>query len=151
MLRRILVFVAATAVMITCGSVTQSLLVQRAWSIAAGQAEHGAPVPIPVADRIHWVGHDFAGIFISYGGVTAGTLLVAWLAAGALARFTGHRVAVFGLGSALGIFVLFTLLRRVLGTVGIFGVRGVLGLATQMALALVAGILFARFTQAQRA
>ena len=147
MLRRIIAFVVAVAVLVILGSITQSLVVQHAWSVAAGHADGGAPVGIPYADRMAWIAHDFAGIFVSYGGVTAGTLLVALLVAGWLVRLTGHRVVLYGVASAMGIFTLFMLLRRLLGTVGIFGVRGAIGLSSQMAIALVAGLLFAYLTR----
>jgi hypothetical protein len=55
---------------------------------------------------------------------------------------------VFGLGGALAIFALFTTLRSVLGTVGIFGARGTAGLIAQMIVGAVAGLLFARLTAA---
>ncbi len=151
MLRRIIAFVVAVAALVVMGSVTQSLVVQHAWSLAAGNAEGGAPVGIPIADRIAWIAHDFAGIFVSYAGLTAATLLVALLLAGWLTRFTGHRMLVYGAAGALGILTLFMLLRRLLGTVGIFGVRGVLGLSSQMAVALLAGLLFAYLTRRRTA
>ena len=102
MLRRIIAFVVAVAVLVILGSITQSLVVQHAWAVAAGHADGGAPVGIPYADRMAWIAHDFAGIFVSYGGVMAGTLLVALLVAAWLARFTGHRVVVYGVASAWG-------------------------------------------------
>jgi hypothetical protein len=151
MLRRIIAFVVAVAVLVVMGSITQSLVVQHAWSLAAGNAEGGAPVGIPITDRVAWIAHDFAGIFIAYGGLTAGTLLCALLVAGWLIRFTGHRVMVYGAASALGILTLFMLLRRLLGTVGIFGVRGMLGLSSQMAVALIAGLLFAYLSRRRTA
>jgi cellobiose-specific phosphotransferase system component IIC len=73
-------------------------------------------------------------------------LLVAFLIAGALARFTGFRVIVFGIAGALALFVLFMTMRRVLGTVGIFGARGAAGLAAQMTIGAIAGLVFARLT-----
>jgi len=73
--------------------------------------------------------------------------LVAFLIAGALARFTGYRTIVFGLAGALALFVLFTVMRSVLGTVGVFGARGPAGLAAQMAVGAIAGMLFARLTR----
>lgn len=151
MLRRIIAFVAAVTLMVTLGAVTQSYLVQQAWSVAAGQAAGGAPVAIPLSDRLAWAEHDFAGILLSYGAVMAGTLLVALLVAGAVARYSSYRVIIFGLGSATGVFTIFTLLRRFLGTVGIFGVRGPLGMSTQMIIALLAGIVFAQLTRPRAA
>jgi hypothetical protein len=68
------------------------------------------------------------------------------LIAGVLARLSGFRVIVFGAAGALALFVLFTALKLVLGTVGIFGARGAIGLAAQMAVGLFAGVVFAKLT-----
>ena len=106
-----------------------------------------APAAIPFPDRISWAAHDLFGMFRPYCAVTSIALFVAFVIAGALARFTGFRVIVFGLGGALALFVLFTVMRNVLGTVGIFGARGPAGLAAQMAVGAVAGVLFARLTR----
>jgi hypothetical protein len=149
MLRRIIAFVVAVAVMVVLGAGAQSLFVQEAWSRAAGAADGGAPVAIPFADRSAWIAHDLAGILVPYGAVTSITLLTALLVAGAVVRFTGRRVMIFGIASAIGIFALFTILRQVVGTVGIFGVRGHFGLAAQMAVAMLAGALFARLTRSR--
>ena len=149
MLRRALAFVVAVAAMVLLGSATSSYLVQRAWSGAAGQADATAPAAIPLADRISWAAHDLIGMFVPYCTVTSIALLIAFLIAGLLARFTGFRVIVFGLGGALALFALFTILRSELGTVGIFGARGAMGLAAQMAVGAVAGVLFAQLTTRQ--
>jgi hypothetical protein len=149
MLRRIFAFVVAVAVSVVLGSGTQSLFVQEAWSRAAGAADGGAPAAIPFADRVGWAGHDLAGILVPYGALTSIALLTSLLAAGAVARFTGRRVMIFGIASAIGIFVLFTIIRQAVGTVGIFGVRGPFGLAAQMAVAWVAGTLFAQLTRSR--
>jgi hypothetical protein len=146
MLRRVLAFVVAVAAMVLLGSATSSYFVQRAWSGAAGHAAAETPAAIPFSDRISWAAHDLAGMFVPYCTVTAIALLIAFLIAGALSRFTGRRVIVFGLGGALALFALFTILRSVLGTVGIFGARGPLGLAAQMAVGAIAGVLFAQLT-----
>jgi hypothetical protein len=147
MLRRVLAFVVAVAAMVLLGSAASSYFVQRAWSGAAGHAEAAAPAAIPFSDRISWAAHDLAGMFVPYCTVTTIALLIAFLIAGVLARFTGLRVIVFGLGGALALFALFTILRSVLGTVGIFGARGAAGLAAQMAVGAVAGVLFAQLTR----
>jgi cellobiose-specific phosphotransferase system component IIC len=147
MLRRVVAFVLAAVVMTLLGSAAHSYFVQRAWSGAAGNAFGSAPLSIPFADRISWAAHDVIGLFPSYCSVTSIALLIAFLIAGALARFTGYRAIVFGIAGALALFVLFTILRSVLGTVGIFGARGALGLAAQMAVGAIAGLLFARLTR----
>jgi cellobiose-specific phosphotransferase system component IIC len=144
MLRRIVAFVVAAAVMVVLGSAAHSFFVQAAWSMAAGQAAGIPPAPIPLADRISWAVHDLFGMILPYGTVTSIALLIAFLAAGALTRVSGHRVIVFGVASAAAIFVLFTAVKMSLGTVGIFGARGAMGLAAQMAVGLFAGVLFAK-------
>ncbi len=146
MLRRIAAFVVAAAAMVVLGSATHSYFVQRAWSIAAGQAGGTVPAAIPFADRISWTAHDLGGMLLPYAATTSSVLLVAFLAAGAVARFSGHRAAVYGAAGALAIFALFTALKLFLGTVGIFGARGVIGLAAQMAMGSSAGLVFAKLT-----
>jgi hypothetical protein len=146
-LRRAVAFVVAAVAMVLLGSAAHSYFVQRAWSSAAGQAYGTAPAAIPLADRLSWAAHDLVGMFLPYCAVTSIALLVAFVIAGALVRFTGFRMIVFGLAGALALFVLFTIMRNQLGTVGIFGARGPAGLASQMAVGAVAGVLFARLTR----
>jgi cellobiose-specific phosphotransferase system component IIC len=145
-LRRLGAFVVAAAVMVVLGSAAHSYFVQQAWSVAAGHAYGTAPAAVPIADRIYWAAHDLRGMIRPYSTVTSIALLVAFLIAGALARLSGFRATVFGAAGALAIFVLFTVLKMVLGTVGIFGARGAMGLAAQMAAGLFAGVLFAKLT-----
>lgn len=149
MLRRIFAFVVAAAAMVLLGSAAHSYFVQRAWAMAAGQAYGTAPAAIPFIDRISWAAHDLIGILLPYGALTSIALLVAFLIAGALARFSGFRVMVFGIAGAMALLVLFVTMRRVLGTVGIFGARGPAGLAAQMAIGAISGVLFARFSGAR--
>jgi hypothetical protein len=148
--RRIVAFVLATAMMVVFGSAAHSYFVQRAWSLAAGQADGTAAVAIPFADRISWAAHDLGGMLLSYGLLTSAALLIALLAAGALAHFTGFRVIVFGIAGAFAILTLFKLLRMTLGTVGAFGARGVYGIAAQMAVGTVACVLFAHLTRPKK-
>jgi hypothetical protein len=146
-LRRVAAFVVAAAAMVLLGSAAHSYFVQRAWSGAAGDAAGTTPAAIQFADRISWAAHDLFGMFLPYCALTSIALFVAFLLAGALVRFTGFRVTVFALAGALAIFLLFTVMRSVLGTVGVFGARGPAGLAAQMAVGAVAGVLFARLTR----
>jgi len=146
MLRRLGSFVVAAAAMVVLGSISHSYFVQRAWSIAAGHASGTAPAAIPLADRIIWAAHDLVGMLLPYGALTSIALLIAFLIAGALGRLSGFRVTVFGAAGALALFTLFTVLKLVVGTVGIFGARGAMGLAAQMAVGLLAGVLFAKLT-----
>jgi hypothetical protein len=146
MLRRIVAFVVAAAVMVVLGSAAHSYFVQAAWSTAAGLADGMPPAAIPLADRVSWAVHDLFGMIRAYAAITSVTILVAFLAAGALARVSGHRVIVFGVASASAIFVLFTGFKMVLGTVGIFGARGAMGLGAQMLVGLFAGVVFAKLS-----
>jgi hypothetical protein len=146
MLRRMVAFVVAAAAMVLLGSAAHTYFVQRAWSIAAGHALGTAATAIPFADRISWAAHDLRGMILPYSAVTSIALFVAFLIAGALARFSGFRVIVFGVAGALALLVLFMVMKSVLGTVGIFGARGPAGLAAQMAVGAVAGVLFARLS-----
>ncbi len=151
MLRRVIAFVVAACVMVLLGSAASAYLVQRAWSGAAGLAAGTVPAAIPLADRISWAAHDLVGMIVPYSSVTSIALFVAFLLAGALARFIGFRMTVFALGGALALFTLFTILRNVLGTVGIFGARGSAGLVAQMAVGAIAGLVFARLTAPRNA
>ena len=144
--RRVVAFLIAFAVMVVLGSAAHSYFVQEAWSIAAGRADGTAPADISYAERVAWMAHDLAGMFLAYGAITSVALCVAFLCAGALARFTGGRVWVFGIASASAVFAIFTAARVLLGTVGIFGARGATGLAVQMLVGSAAGVLFAKLT-----
>ena len=150
MLRRIAAFVVAVAVMVVLGSAAHSYFVQAAWSKAAGLAAGMPPAAIPLADRVSWAVHDLFGMILPYTAVTSIALLVAFLAAGALTRVSGHRVIVFGVAGASAIFALFTAFRILLGTVGIFGARGAMGLAAQMVVGLIAGVVFATLSARSR-
>jgi hypothetical protein len=132
--------------MVVLGSTAHSFFVQRAWSSAAGLADESAPVAIPLADRLAWAWHDLGGMLLPYAAITSAALLIAFLAAGALARVSGLRMGVFGAAGASGIWVMFTAMRVLTGSVGIFGARGTLGLTAQMVVGCLAGVLFARLT-----
>ena len=106
MLRRVVAFVVAAVAMVLLGSAAHSYFVQQAWSSAAGHAYGTAPVAIPFADRISWAAHDLFGMFVPYCTVMSIALLVAFVIAGALARFTRFRVILFGFAGALALFVL---------------------------------------------
>jgi len=147
MVRRTVAYLAAVIVMVALGSLSHSLFVQDAWSTAAGMGEQAGPVAIAMGDRIHWILHDLVGLQPLFGVLAAVALLVAFLAAGLLARFTGSRPIVFAVAGAVAILVLFTAMKMLLGTVGIFGARGTMGLGAQMAAGLLAGLLFARLTR----
>ncbi len=147
MLRRLGAFVVAAAAMVLLGSAAHPCFAPRAWSGAAGAAGGTTPAAIPFADRISWAAHDLLGMFVPYCTLTSIALLVAFLIAGALVRRTGHRAIIFGIAGAAAIWALFSIMRIVLGTVGVFGARGPAGLAAQMLVGAVAGLVFARLSR----
>jgi hypothetical protein len=143
MLRSILVFVLVLAVTIVLGVTAHSLFVMQAWTMAAAQAADAVPPSLSLSERLGWVGHDIIGMGPTYGVLVGIALLVAFIAAGLLARVTGLRAIVFAVAGAVAMIVLFMTLKAVLGTVGVFGARGVMGLAAQAGVGALAGILFA--------
>ena len=153
MVRRLVAFAIAALVMIVLGSLAHSLMVQQAWSDAVVMGE-GTPAALPIGDRVSWILTDLIGMETNvppYGALTSIALLLAFLTAGLLARFTGLRPIVFAVAGAVGIFVLFFMLKWQLGTVGVFGARGMLGLGLQMTAGLIAGLVFAQLTTPREA
>jgi aldose sugar dehydrogenase len=153
MVRILIGFVVAALVMIILGSIAHSLMVQQAWADAVGMTE-GAPGALSIGDRLNWIVTDLIGMEANtppYGALTTIALLIAFLAAGLLARFTGLRPIVFAVAGAVAIFVLFTALKASVGTVGVFGARGMLGLGLQMTAGLIAGLIFAQLTAPREA
>lgn len=157
MVRRLVGFLIAALVMIVLGSIAHSLMVQQAWSDAVVMGE-GTPAEIPFSDRLSWIFTDLIGMETQmapnappYGALTTIALLVSFLVAGLVARFTGLRTIVFAVAGAVAIFVLFTALKAAVGTVGVFGARGMLGLGLQMSAGLIAGAVFALLTTPREA
>jgi len=157
MVRRLVAFAIAALVMIVLGSIAHSLMVQQAWSDAVVMGE-GTPAAIPFGDRLSWIFTDLIGMETQmapnappYGALTTIALLVSFLVAGLVARFTGLRTIVFAVAGAVAIFILFTALKAAVGTVGVFGARGMFGLGLQMSAGLIAGAVFALLTTPREA
>ena len=156
MVRRAVAFVVAVVIMAVLGSIAHSLSVQSAWIGAATQADPSFPVTLPISDRLAWIWHDIISMEVRaaapappYALLCGVALLIAFPAAGLVSRFTGLRMIVYAVAGAVAIFVLFTTLRATMGTVGVFGARGMFGLGAQMLVGALAGFLFARLTQPQ--
>lgn len=157
MVRRLVAFAIAALVMIVLGSIAHSLMVQQAWADAVVMGE-GTPAALPMGDRLSWIFTDLIGMETQmapnappYGALTSIALVLAFLAAGLVSRFTGLRPVVFAVAGAVAIFVLFTALKALVGTVGVFGARGMLGLGLQMTAGLIAGFVFAQLTAPREA
>ena len=148
MLRSILIFLLVLALTVVLGVATHSLFVMDAWANAAGEAAGAAPPALGFADRIGWIGHDILGMGPMYGALVGIALAVAFIAASFLARVTGLRTIVFAAAGAIAMIVLFETLRVELGTVGVFGARGTMGITAQAGVGALAGLLFATFKPA---
>jgi cellobiose-specific phosphotransferase system component IIC len=145
MVRTIFAFAVAAVFMTLAGSAAHSWFVQQAWIDASALSVPTAA--LNVEERIAWMLDDVVGMLPQYGGLTAVALLIAFLAAHVVARVTGLRTIVFSVAGAVAIFVMFTLMKEVLGTVGVFGARGTAGLAAQSFAGLLSGFLFAMLTR----
>lgn len=149
MVRRLVAFVIAALVMVVLGTLAHSLMVQQAWIDAANMGDDSVPAALSFGERASWFLTDLVGMETNvppYGALTSIALLIGFLAAGLVARFTGLRPIVFAVAGAVAIFVLFFALKSALGTVGVFGARGTLGLSLQIAAGLIAGWVFAQLT-----
>jgi hypothetical protein len=148
MLRAIVVFVLVLAVAVVLGSTAHSLFVMDAWANAAAQGTNDAPPAISMGERMAWITHDIVGMAPLYATLVGIAFLIAFSAAGLFARLTGLRTIVFAVAGAVAMFLLFTIVKLELGTVGVFGARGTMGLAAQSAVGALAGLLFAMFKPA---
>lgn len=148
MLRAIIVFVLVLAIAVALGSTAHSLFIMDAWSHAAGQGAGTEPAALSIGDRISWITHDIVGMGPMYATLAGIAYLIAFIAAGLLARITGLRTVVFIVAGAVAMVILFMTLKMVLGTVGVFGARGTYGLAAQALVGAIAGLLFATFKPA---
>ena len=145
MLRAIIVFVLVLAVTVVLGTTAHSLFIMHAWTMAAVQASGATPTPPSTAEHIAWISHDIIGMGPMYATLVGIAFVIAFIAAGLVARVTGLRTIVFTVAGAVAIVILFETLKAVLGTVGVFGARGTMGLAAQAAVGGLAGLLFAAF------
>lgn len=150
MVRWLVAFVVAVAVMIVLGSAAHSLMIQAAWADAAAQGTGETPA-LTIGERVSWIVHDLLGMLPLFGGLSGVALFVAFLTGTFVARWTGLRILVLAVAGAVAIFILFTALKAVLGTVGVFGARGAFGMGLQMAAGLIAGLVFAMLSRPREA
>jgi hypothetical protein len=150
MVRWLIAFVAALVVMVVLGTAAHSLMVQQAWSAAAEMGQGAAPA-LGFGERVQWFLHDLVGMAPLFGALSAVALFVAFLAGTFLSRVTGMRAIVLVVAGGVAIFVLFTALKMVLGTVGVFGARGTMGLSLQIAAGLISGAVFAALSRPRSA
>lgn len=149
MVRRLAAYVSAVLLTAILGSVSHSLFIQQAFIDATAASGSGVSQAIPMGDRIGWITHDLIGLQPLYGGLIAVALLIAFLASGLVARFTGLRTIVFAVAGAVAMLVMFKIMRMELGTVGVFGARSMMGLGAQMLVGFLGGLLFAIISRPQ--
>lgn len=143
MLRALIAYVVAVAVAFAAASFAHTQM------ILNELAAMGAPVGPGL--RISQGFADMAGLMTSgatpgiFPGIIAVGLLVAFLVAGLVARISpGLRWFVFMVAGAVAMAVIYSALKSALGTVGLFGARGTIGLALQMGAGALGGLVFTR-------
>lgn len=141
MLRAFVAYLIAAAVTFAAASFAHTQMVLN--ELAA----MGAPVDIGL--RFSQAIADMQGLLASgsppgiFPAIIAIGLLIAFPVAGLVARLApGLRWFVFMVAGAAAIFVIFTALKTSLGTVGLFGARGAIGLALQMGAGALGGLVF---------
>ena len=141
---RIIAFLSAVLVMIVLGSLAHSVVVQQSLLVTALQA--GIAPELTLEQRLQWCLHDLLGMQPLYGILISITLLIALPIASGVQRMVGQRTWVFAAAGATSIFAMFSILKGVLGTVGVFGARGLVGMSTQMFAGVLAALLFSAMT-----
>lgn len=141
MLRTLIAYLGAAAVTFAAASFAHTQMVLNELSAM------GAPVDIGV--RLSTGLSDMMGLLASgsppgiFPIIIAIGLLIAFLAAGLVALLSpGLRWFVFMVAGAVAMFAIFTALKSSLGTVGLFGARGTMGLALQMGAGALGGLVF---------
>jgi hypothetical protein len=142
MLRAILAYLVASAVTFFAASAAHTQM------ILNELAAMGAPVDMAL--RLSQSLADMSGLLASgsppgiFAIIIALGLVIAFPLAGLVARLApGLRWFVFMVAGAVAMFVIFTALKSALGTVGLFGARGAMGLALQMGAGALGGLVFA--------
>ena len=130
-------FLAAVLTMAVLGAIAQTLFV------LAGLARAGAD--IAAGDALTMIGADLTGFGPLYAALIAVAFLIAFIAAGLLARLTpALRLLIFTLAGGTAVAVMLVLMEQVFfGVPVIAGARSAAGFALQTGLGAVSGALFA--------
>lgn len=133
-------FLAAVAAMAALGTIAQTLFVLAGlWQLGAG---------IGPGDALMMIGADLAGFGPLYAALIAVGFLLAFIAAGVVARLTPlPRMLIFTLAGGTAIAVMLVLMEQVFfGVPVIAGARSAAGFAVQCGLGALSGALFALLT-----
>lgn len=140
--RAVIAYLAAVAVAFAAASFAHTQMILNDL-VAMG-------VPVDLSLRFSQAIEDMVGLLINgaapalFPAIIAIGLVVALPLAGLVARLApGLRVLVFMTAGAVAMFAIFTALKISVGSVGLFGARGALGLALQMGAGALGGLTFA--------
>jgi hypothetical protein len=141
MLRAILAYLAASAATFAAASFAHTQMVLNELAAMGAPVDAGLRFTTAVSDMIGLLASGSPpGIFAI---IIAVGMLVAFPVAALVTYLAPHlRWFVFMVAGAVAMFVIFTALKSALGTVGLFGARGTLGLALQMGAGALGGLVF---------
>lgn len=99
--------------------------------------------PVPFSDQLAWIGHDIVGLAPLYPAIIAVGFAIAFVAAGFVAKLAPSlRWLVFMVAGATALVAAFLIMKATLGTVGVFGARGLWGMAAQGLAGALGGLVF---------
>ena len=141
MSRVIVAFLIAAAVTFAAASFAHTQMILNELAAMGAPVTAGLRLSQGIADMAGLLGSGSPpGIFAA---IIAAGLAVAFPVAGLVARIApGLRWFVFMVAGAVAMFVVFAALKSTLGTVGLFGARGTMGLALQMGAGALGGLVF---------
>jgi hypothetical protein len=141
MLRSLIAFVVAVAATFAAASFAHTQMVLNELAAMGAPVDASVRFTTGLSDMLGLLANGSPpGIFPI---IIAIALLVAFPVAGLVARLApGLRWFVFMVAGAVAMFAIFTALKSSLGTVGLFGARGTMGLALQMGAGALGGLIF---------
>lgn len=140
-MRIVIAYLIATAVTFAAASFAHTQMVLNELAAMGAPVDAGLRLSQGVSDMLGLLTNGSPpGIFVA---IIAIGLLVALPVAGLVARLApGLRWFVFMIAGAIAMLVIFSALKALLGTVGLFGARGTTGLALQMGAGALGGLVF---------
>lgn len=141
MVRVIVAFLIAAAVTFAAASFAHTQMILNELAAMGAPVSAGLRFSQGISDMMGLLGSGSPpGIFAA---IIAIGLAVAYPVAGLVTRLApGLRWFVFMVAGAIAMFVIFTALKSALGTVGLFGARGTVGLVLQMGAGALGGLVF---------
>jgi hypothetical protein len=145
-MRTIFAFIVAVFVTFTLASVASTQLILNELAAMGAPVSLGLRASQSVAD---WAGLALSGSVPGlFPGIVAAGFLAAFAAAGLVNWMApGFRALVYAVAGGVAMIAIFVALENALGTRGLFGARGGLGLALQALAGATGGLAFARLTR----